>query len=69
VKAGTIVTITVNNNSFNINETRLEVSKNGTIIYNSGGTTAFSLTYNLFLSTGDTTVQVYGIANGNNPFG
>ena len=69
VMAGTIVTITVNNSSFNIAETRLQALKNGGSVYDSGFTTSSSLTYNLFLSTGDTTAQVYGVVNGFDPFG
>jgi hypothetical protein len=69
IMAGTIVTINVNNSSFIISETRLQALKNGGSVYDSGFTTSNSLTYNLFLSTGDTSAQVYGVVNGNNPFG
>lgn len=69
IKAGSALQVTVNNTSQIITLTTLTAQRNGGTVYNSGNTTSTSLTYILVLNTGDTTAQVYGVADGGDPFG
>jgi hypothetical protein len=69
VNAGTLVTITVNNTSFNVALTSLTIQRNGGTIFSSSLTSPGSIIHSFVINTGDTTCQVYGVVDGDDPFG